>query len=453
LYRHYDRSKKVSIKTFIISLFLPSQAAADTEATITKWNVANGDSFEKGQILAEIESAKTSFDFEAPCSGKVVKLSCLAGDTVSYEVPVMEIETTDESMLSDIPVAGSQPVTVPGCGAAPVFKPEPDDPSLSGDRQVSILGFGGYLPERIVTNRELLKEFPSVTEDYIFGVTGIRERRWAHDDEKPSDMAINAALEAIRKSGMEPKDIGGIVVATETPDMLMPSTACVLQDMLGIRGIPAFDLHAACSGWLYGIGMARGMILSNLADNILVVSTERQSQLLDQADLGTYFLFGDGAGAAVVSGSRDGHRIKKVILKADSNGLQLAKRAVPGYKISTSVGNSPWIKLDGHAMFRFATGGFSSMIQEITAKSGWSPEDVTWVIPHQANRRILKAAAPKCGIPFERWYINIDRVGNTSSASIPLALLELEHDLHKGDKMVFCAVGAGITIAALTLEW
>ena len=377
----------MSIKTFTISLYLPSQAAADTEATITNWDVAAGDSFEKGQVLAEIESAKTSFDFEAPCSGKVIKLSCMAGDTVSYDVPVMDIETGDESMLNDIPVAGSQSVAVPGCGAAPVFKPEPKpQESIPGGKTISILGIGGYLPERIVTNKELLKEFPSVTEEYIFGVTGINERRWAKDDEKPSDMAIKSALDAIRRSGMEPSDIGGIIVATETPDVLMPSTACVLQDMLGIRGVPAFDLHAACSGWLYAIGMARGMIQSNLADNILVVSTERQSQLLDQADLGTYFLFGDGSGAAVISGSREGHKIKEVILKADSSGLHLAKRAVPGYKISSSIENSPWISMDGHAMFRFATGGFSAMIIDITAKSGWSPDDITWVIPHQANR-------------------------------------------------------------------
>jgi 3-oxoacyl-[acyl-carrier-protein] synthase-3 len=170
--------------------------------------------------------------------------------------------------------------------------------------------------------------------------------------------------------------------------------------------------------------------------------------------MGTYFLFGDGAGATVVSGSREGHLINNVILKADSNGLHLAKRAVPGYKIAVGIENpNPWIRMDGHAMFRFATGGFSSIIQDVTVKSGWSPEDVRWVIPHQANRRILKAAAHKSGVSFDKWYINIDRVGNTSSASIPLALLELEKDLHKGDKMVLCSVGAGVTIAALSLEW
>jgi 3-oxoacyl-[acyl-carrier-protein] synthase-3 len=236
--------------------------------------------------------------------------------------------------------------------------------------------------------------------------------------------------------------------------MAMPSTACILQDMLGIRGVPAFDMHAACSGWLYALSVARGLVVSGVADNILVVSTELQSQTIDKTDMETCFLLGDGAGAAVVSGSRDGHPIKNVILKADSKGLHMIKRAVPGYKIPMGIENlNPWIRMDGHALFRFATEGFSTIIRDLTALSGWQSDEVRWVIPHQANRRILKAAAQRSGIPFERFYINIERVGNTGSASISNALVDLEKDLHKGDKMVLCSVGAGITIAALSLEW
>jgi 3-oxoacyl-[acyl-carrier-protein] synthase III len=142
------------------------------------------------------------------------------------------------------------------------------------------------------------------------------------------------------------------------------------------------------------------------------------------------------------------------VLTADAKGLHLAKRAVPGYKIPLGIENlNPWIKLDGHAMFRFATGGFASIIQEVIARSGWKLEEVDRVVPHQANSRIIKAAAQKCGIPFERFHINIGRLGNTSSASIPLALLELEKDLDKGDKLVLCSVGAGVTCAALSVEW
>ncbi len=441
----------MSNDVFKIPLYLPSQAAAETEATITKWNVSAGDAFTKGQILAEIESAKAAFDFEAPCDGTVVKLLSVEGETVSFEEPVMEIETSDVSMKNAIPAAQAAKAEPPK--AAPRTSISAGE-AVGNGHAVSILGIGGYLPDRVVTNKELLREFPAVTEEYIFGVTGIRERRWAKDGEKPSDMAYHASTEAIRRSGLETKDIGGIIVSTETPDFSMPSTACILQDMLGVRGIPSFDLKAACSGWLYALTMAKGLILSGVADDILVTGVEMQSQLLDKTDIGTYFLFGDGAGAAVVSGKRPGHAMKQAILKADSKGLPLAKRSVPGFKIPLGLENlNPWIRLDGHALFRFATGGFATIIQDVIAKSGWNPQEVGWVVPHQANARILKAAAQKCGVPFERFYINIDRLGNTSSASIPLALLDMQKDLRPGDRLVLCSVGAGVTIAALTVEW
>ena len=374
----------------------------------------------------------------------------MEGETISFEEPVAEIETSDSSMKDSIP-------------SAQVAKKEMEKPAAAGPGafaaspavvSVDILGIGGYLPDRVVTNKELLRDFPAVTEEYIFGVTGIRERRWAKEGEKPSDMAYQASMEAIKRSGLQPKDIGAIVVATSTPDVVMPSSACILQDMLGVRGIPSFDLSAACSGWLYGLSVAKGLIISQVADDILVVGMELQSQLLDKTDMGTYFLFGDGAGAAVVSGRKNGHAIKQAVLRADARGLQLAKRAVPGYKIPIGLENlNPWIRLDGHAMFRFATGGFATIIQEVIAKSGWRLDEVNWVVPHQANSRIIKAAAQKCGIGFERFFINIGRLGNTSSASIPLALLELEKEIHKGDKIILCSVGAGITIAALSIEW
>jgi len=154
---------------------------------------------------------------------------------------------------------------------------------------VSILGVGGYLPERVVTNRELIRDIPDVTEEYIFGVTGIRERRWAKKDEKPSDLAYRASIEAIKDSGIPPNEIEAIVLATTTPDVVMPSTACILQNMLDMRGIPAFDINAACSGWLYGISIAKGLIFSDIAQNVLVVGVDMQSRLLDKKDKGTYF--------------------------------------------------------------------------------------------------------------------------------------------------------------------
>jgi 3-oxoacyl-[acyl-carrier-protein] synthase-3 len=320
-------------------------------------------------------------------------------------------------------------------------------------RQISILGIGGYLPKRVVTTAELIKEFPDLTEEYIFGVTGIRQRHWVAD-EKPSDMALEAAREAIEKSGLAAGDIDAIVLSTETPDVCMPSTACILQEKLGLRGIPAFDIHAACSGWLYGISVAKGMILSGIGRNILVVGVDLQSRFLDKKDKGVYFLFGDGAGATVVADGGRGHVIKEEILLADAKGLRMARRESPGYLMPCDDETAdPWIRLDGHALFRFATESFSKVVRDVTEKSGWKPAEVRWVVPHQANGRILKAAANKSGIPFDRFYLNIDHVGNTSSASIPLALIEIDKGLQNGDKLVLCSVGAGITAAAISVEW
>jgi 3-oxoacyl-[acyl-carrier-protein] synthase-3 len=440
----------VSARAFAVKLFLPSQAATENEATIIAWHVAEGDSFEKGQSLAEVESAKSTFDFEAPCSGTVSKLLFKPNASASFEEPVMEVMTSDESMKEAIRHAGESESAAaePQMNIAPTIQAHP---APSG--AIGLLAVDGYLPERIVPNAELLKQFPDMTEEYLFGVTGIRQRHWAAPNETPSDMAAQAARRVIQKAGIKPESIGAIVLATTTPDVVMPSTACILQDKLGLYGIPAFDLNAACSGWLYGISVAKGLIKSEIADNILVVSVDMQSRLLDFTDKGTCFLFGDGAGATIVS-SNAPHTIKSEIMLADAKGLPMAGRLYPGYRIASSIEDfDPYVRLDGHAMFRFATGSFSTIIENIIAKSQWQTSDVRWVVPHQANGRILKAVAKKSGIPFERIYLNIDHVGNTSAASIPLALIEIERGLQRGDKLVFASVGAGVTAAALSLEW
>jgi 3-oxoacyl-[acyl-carrier-protein] synthase-3 len=234
----------------------------------------------------------------------------------------------------------------------------------------------------------------------------------------------------------------------------MPSTACILQDRLSLGNMPAFDLNAACCGWLYAVTVARGMIMSGMAKNVLTVGVDMQSQLLDASDRNAYFLFGDGAGAAVISAGGTGHRIRHAILGADTRGLQLARRQTPGYVVSNGHSNvDPWIRIDGHALFRFATESFASLIGQAIAESGWTPEETRWVVPHQANGRILKAAAKRSGVDFQRFAMNVENVGNTSSASIPLALVEFEEKLKPGDKIVLCSVGAGMTTAAISVEW
>jgi 3-oxoacyl-[acyl-carrier-protein] synthase-3 len=436
-------------RLFHLPLYLPAQGASETEATIIEWRVAEGDSFEKGQVLAQVESVKSVFDFEAPCSGKVRKLLCRRGETVAYSAPVLEIETADEAMRQWIaPAAGSAASEVHTLGAPPVWNTADTLPAAA------ILGVGGYLPERVVTNTELLESFPSLSTDYIFQVTGIRERHWAHEHEKPSDMAYRAALEAIRKSDIAIKEIDAVIVATTTPDVAMPSTACILQDRLNLGRVPAFDLNAACSGWLYSVAMAQGMIASGIARNILTVGVDMQSRLVDRSDHATCFIFGDGAGAAVVSARDTGHRVRRVVLSCDARGIHMARREEPGYYIANGHCNfDPWIRLDGPALFRLAVESFTSVIHEALRQAGWRPEDARWIIPHQANSRILKATAKRSGVAFDRFLVNLEHMGNTSSASIPLTLVETEGQIAPGDKVVLCSVGAGATMAAVALEW
>jgi 3-oxoacyl-[acyl-carrier-protein] synthase-3 len=434
---------------FRLSLYLPAQGAAETEATIIEWYVSEGDAFEKGQVLGQIDSAKSVFDFEAPCSGRLIRILHLEGDTVSYDEPVMEIETSDQSMKDWIPPAASAAdVALPQQVAA---RPSRGD---QFSKSVVLLGIGSYLPERVVTNAELIQSFPEISEQYVHQVTGIHQRHWADDGEKPSDMAYAASLEAIRKAGIATKDIDGLILSTTTPDVAMPSTACILQDRLNLGTIPAFDLNAACSGWLYAVSLARSMILSGMAHNVLCVGVDVQSRLVDRSDRTTCFIFGDAAGAAIVSAKPSGHQIREVILGTDTRGLRMARRDEPGYIAANGYANvDPWIRLDGQALFRLATECFADVIRNAFAKTGWSPNETRWIIPHQANGRMLKAAAKRTGVPFERFYLNVERVGNTSSASIPLALAEIDESLEPGDKLVLCSVGAGVTTAAVAVQW
>jgi 3-oxoacyl-[acyl-carrier-protein] synthase III len=436
--------------TFIAKLYLPAQAATETEATILKWHVREGEAFQKGRVLAEVESAKSTFEFEAPCAGTVKKLLYHEGATLPFESPVMEAETTDAAMKT-APATAAAALSASAGQVMAVPRVAEARPLVPGG--VSLLGIGGYLPARVVTNAELLCDFPEMTDEYLFGVTGIRERRWAAPGELPSDMACRASEQAIAKSGLAREAIGAIVLCTTTPDTAMPATACVVQHKLGLRGVPSFDINAACSGWLYAITVAKGLVLAGVADNILVVAVDAQSQLLDKKDRDTYFLFGDGAGATVVSRSHRGHLIMSEILVADAQGMQMARREYPGYRVVDPSLVDPWVRLDGRALFKFATTSFASIIRDVVAKSSWALESVRWVVPHQANGRILKAAAARSGVAFERFYLNIHHVGNTSSASIPLALLEVEKGLQQGDRLVFCSVGAGITAAAVSIEW
>ncbi len=432
---------------FRLPLFLPAQGATETEATLLEWKVAEGQRFVKGQVLAEVDSAKSVYDFEAPCDGVVVRLLCNAGETVSLSKPVMEIETSDLAMRDWIPPSAvASPLAAVAALPVAAAIAEPS-------KAVVMLGVGSYLPARVVTNAELVATCPGISPEYVYRVTGIQQRRWAAEDEKPSDMALRAAEDAIRKAGIPTTDIDAIILSTTTPDQAMPSTACILQERLNLHSVPAFDLNAACSGWLYGVSVARGMILSGMASCVLTVGVDLQSRLLDKNDQSAYFIFGDGAGAAIFAAGSVGHRVHQAILGADTRGLHMARREEPGYYIPNGHPIDPWIRLDGPALFRAAAEHFGDLIREALKRTGWEARQVRWIIPHQANSRIIRAAAKRAGIAAERFYMNLERVGNTSSASIPLALCEVEESLNPGDKLLLCSVGAGMTTAAVALEW
>jgi len=438
-----------------LQLRLPAQGAAEPEATIIEWHVGEGDAFAQGQALAQVDSAKSVFDFEAPFAGTVVRRLCSDGDTVPFTDPVLEVETSDLAAVEWMDGDGhDESASVPSPALAPAAVA-----ALAKEvaTEISIHGVGAYLPSRVVTNEELCRDFPGVDDRYIQQVTGIRERRWAEEGEKPSDMAYAAALEAIRKSKVPLSEIDALILATTTPDAAMPSTACIVQERLNLRGVPAFDLNAACSGWLYAVSMAMGMIASGQARSVLTVAVDMQSQLLDPEERNALFIFGDAAGAAVISNRQKlgpGHRIHAISLGADSSGLRLARREAPGYRVMNGCQDyDPWIRVEGPGMFRVATAAFAESMHLAAEMAHWSLDEVDWVVPHQANARILKAAAKRANLPEDRLYLNVDRVGNTSSASIPLSLVEMEPRLKAGDKVILCAVGAGVTTATAAVQW
>ena len=349
---------------FRMPLYLPAQGASETEATIIEWRVTEGDRFQRGQVLAQVDSAKSVFDFEAPCSGLVIRVMRMEGETVPLVEPVLEIETSDPAMREWIPPR-RRPRSTP---QRPRQPPARGLAAAIAGEGVVIQGVGGYLPSRVVTNAELVKGFPELTDQYVYEVTGIRQRRWADDDERPSGMAFKASLEAIRNSGLDTRDIDAIIVATTTPDMAIPSTAAILQERLSLPTVPAFDLNAACSGWLYGVAMARGMIVSGLARHVLTVGVEMQSRLLDAADRNAYFLFGDGAGR------RSSPAAPRAIASATCRSAATAGESTwpaarpPATSCPTGMAVDPWIRIDGHALFRFATESFSSLIRQSVAR-------------------------------------------------------------------------------------
>ncbi len=321
-----------------------------------------------------------------------------------------------------------------------------------------ILGVGHYLPPRVVTNADLEQRLDT-SDEWIRTRTGIRERRMAEPDQATSDLALPAARMALERAGRTAADLDLIIVATVTPDHAFPSTACVLQHELGAKGSAAMDISAACTGFLYGVATAEAMIRAGSVRYALVVGAEVLSKILNWRDRSTAILLGDGAGAAVLGPCEEGSGILSTYFAADGAGGPLVRMPAGGSRMPTTPEtleqglNAFW--QNGREVYRFATQIMGDAAEEALRRAGLGPEEVSLLVPHQANYRIIESAARRFGFPMERVAVNIDRYGNTSSASIPIALSEAtaEKRLTPGDAVLAVAFGGGLTWASAVFRW
>ena len=319
-----------------------------------------------------------------------------------------------------------------------------------------IAGTGSYLPPRRLSNAELAAELATTgvetSDQWIVERTGIRYRHFAEPDVGSSDLALQACRSALQAAGVTAQDIDLIIVATSTPDMVFPSTACILQNKLGAHGGAAFDVQAVCSGFVYALAVADSMIQTGAATKALVVGAEVFSRILDFKDRTTCVLFGDGAGAVVLEAS-DTPGILASDLHAD--GKHVGILCVPGHVSGGAVLGDPLLKMDGQAVFKLAVGVLESAARAVLEKAGKTEADIDWLIPHQANIRIMQSTARKLKLPMSQVVVTVDQHGNTSAASIPLALDSAVRSgqVKRGDLLMLEGVGGGFTWGAVLLNY
>ncbi len=318
-------------------------------------------------------------------------------------------------------------------------------------RRIGITGLGTHVPEKVFTNKDL-EQFVDTTDEWIVERTGIRERRFASKEEALTDIAAPAARAALAEAGADPASIDLIVVATVTPDMMFPTSSALLADELGMPDAAAYDLLAGCTGFMYGIAQAYGMLASGLAHRALVVGGDVLSKILDWEDRSTLVLFGDGAGAVVME-QVDSGGFLGFELGADGGGGE--NLWLPGSGSRHFEEPDKFVKMNGREVFKFATRVMVSSAEKILAECGRGVDEVDVYVPHQANKRIIDHAARKLGIPEEKTVVNVDRYGNTSSGSIPLALGDARADgrLKTGELVLMTGMGAGLTWGSALIEW
>jgi 3-oxoacyl-[acyl-carrier-protein] synthase-3 len=332
---------------------------------------------------------------------------------------------------------------------------------MNGERPrwAQISGWGMHVPERVLTNDDLARVVDT-TDEWIVSRTGIRERHVVSDErETTATMAVRAARAALRVANLAPSQLDLVIVATTMPDYPFPATACLVQDALGAARAGAFDLSAACSGFIYAMSMASGFIRSGSANHVLVIGSETLSRMMDWTDRNTCVLFGDGAGAVVLSASTERCGVLAAELGSDGSGGELlivragGSRAPASHETISNGDHFLW--MNGREVFRFATRMMPKATETVVRRAGWQLADLALVIPHQANIRIIESSIKRLGLPPDRFFVNLERYGNTSSASIPIALCEAvaQGRVHPGDKLVLVGFGAGLTWAAAAIEW
>jgi 3-oxoacyl-[acyl-carrier-protein] synthase-3 len=322
--------------------------------------------------------------------------------------------------------------------------------SANGTR-IGITGLGVHVPDRVVTNDDLA-QYVDTSDEWIFERTGIRERRMASEDEALTDVALPAARAALADAGVEAADIDLLICATVTPDMMFPTSSALMADELGMPHAAAYDLLAGCTGFMYGIAQAYGMLAAGLSRRTLVVGGDVLSKILDWEDRSTLVLFGDGAGAVVMEPVSRGGFLGFELGADGGGGVHLQ---YPGSGSRVFENPESILKMNGREVFKFATRVMVSSAEAVLAECGKTIEDVDVYVPHQANKRIIDYAVGKLGVPQERTVVNVDRYGNTSSGSIPLALADARADgrLHDGALVLMTGMGAGLTWGSALLEW
>lgn len=527
------------MKPIVIDIPVPSMGATVNELTLIDLFIQPGDSMQKGEKVAEFESDKSVFEYEAPCDGVVQEIFCRAGDILPSGGPFLRVETGDESLkhleateeaahlkkaaspggsaviqqVAPPPEEKAPPapartagrpaggvlwtpraqklarekglapeniteITPTGPGGrvsgddilryleshgsgdgTPAAEAAPVEPARKGGDTVCVAGIGYAVPKNIRSNKEILKAFPHLSEEEIIRITGIEQRYYADETESVTSLSKIAVQHALDQAGLSVKDIDGVIMATIIPDQPVPSAASALAKALGLKRALAFDLNAACSGWLYALEVGRAFIRSGTAKKLIVVTAELLSRITNPRDHATAFLFGDGAGAAILTDSDGGHRLHRMELSGDATHFEAIQRAGGGARmpIPCADGNLDhfYLSMDGPVVFKQAVIAFSNIIEETLARHEMSPDDASWIVPHQANERILRAVSKRIGIPFEKFVVTIGKYGNTSAASVSMALgwAAEEEIFNAGDRIIFCSVGAGFTFAGGLLVW